>query len=549
MFGPFRLAAAVHRFSALLGLLLWLTASSSTGAADLIPHNLLAHGDAQNFWVARVDLVPSGRPGTSLARTTIYARQLGEEGQWKPLTGVPVPARVVSLASQNGLAAALLEDGSWMLFYSDSPEGPTNAKPLPQPARMVALAGGTNAWWALGVVPGGIAGLPATQPTSAPAHAATAATSAPAETRPSENRLVLFSFTGNDWKADAELPDANDGSPADVSLAIVDDVPYLAEVVPGGARVRHLDGGRWRVDGTWTGLPPLAGIKLMSDSSVPMLWVEPLSGEDTLYSLNKSGPVVSHLAPIPDSTPADRTAVIATGKLRSLGIVKGNVAEQDYSLPPHLKPDGARFNLGLPQTSALNMLERVQWFVVTVALVAAFMGSLRQRPMMREGAQRLAGLALAPLGKRFAAGAIDSVLALLAFAYGYFHFASDPHLSEANRPVVILAVYWASGIFYIVYLTFIETLAGRSLGKILLGLRVVGLDGAPATPGALVLRNVLRIVDVGLWMFPLLIITVFPLRQRAGDVAAGTLVVTEGGAPSAEETSDATTVTSNEEKS
>jgi uncharacterized RDD family membrane protein YckC len=546
------LAAAVHRLFALLGLLLLLAASPSTRAADLIPHNLLAHGDAQNLWVARVDLVPSGRPGTSLSRTTIYARQLGEEGQWRPLTGVPVPARVVSLASQNGLAAALLEDGSWMLFYADSPEGPTNAKPLPEPARMIALAGGTNAWWALGVVPGGIAGLPATQPTSAPAHAATAApsaTSAPAETRPSENRLVLFSFTGNDWKADAELPEASDGSPADVSLAIVDDVPYLAEVVPGGARVRHLEGGRWIVDGTWTGLPPLAAIKLMSDSSVPLLWVEPLSGDDTLYAMNKAGTVVSHLAPIPDSTPADRTVVIATGKLRSLGIVKGNVAEQDYALPPHLKPDGARFNLGLPQTSAWNTLERVQWFVVTVALVVAFMASLRQRPMMREGAQRLAGLALAPLGRRFAAGAIDSVLALLAFAYGYFHFGSDAHLSEANRPVVILAVYWASGIFYIVYLTFIETLAGRSLGKILLRLRVVGLDGAPATPAALVMRNVLRIVDVGLWMFPLLIITVFPLRQRAGDVAAGTLVVTEGGAPSTEEKSEETTVASKEAQS
>ena len=220
MFGQFRLAAAVHRLSALLGLLLIL--APTTRAADLMPHNLQAHGDAQNFWIARVDPAPAGRPGTALARTTIYARQLGEEAKWQPLTLSPIPARVVTLASQNGLAAALLDDGSWMLLYPDSPQGPTNAKPLPQPARMIALAGGTSAWWAIGVVPGGIAGLPTSQPTSAPTQPASlvqADVSQPA-THPAESKLVLFSFTGNDWKAVTELPEPAHGLP-DVSLAIV----------------------------------------------------------------------------------------------------------------------------------------------------------------------------------------------------------------------------------------------------------------------------------------------------------------------------------------
>ncbi|HEY2584753.1 MAG TPA: RDD family protein [Tepidisphaeraceae bacterium] len=505
-----------------------------------MPHNLLAHGDAQNFWIARVDLVPAGRPGSALARTTIYTRQLGEEGKWQPLTLSPIPARVISLASQNGLAAALLDDGSWMFLYPDSTEGPTNAKSLPQPARMIALAGGRNAWWAIGVAPGGIAALPATQPTSAPTQPAAVepvSASQPAATHPAEGRLVLFSFTGNDWKAHSELPDSLDATPG-VSLAIIDDTPYLADVVPGGVRVRHFDNGRWLTDGTWTDLPPLAGIKLLSNSSVPLLWVQPISGDHRVYTLNKSAPAIAHLTPIPDSSPADQTVVIATGKFRMLGIVKGDVVDQDYALP-QLKPDGARSMVGLPQTSVYVLIERVQWFVVAVALVAAFVGSMRQRSMIQEGAERLAGLTLAPLGRRLAAGVIDMLPALLAFAFGYVHFAQASNVTEANRPVILLLIYWCAGIVYVAYMTAFETMAGRSFGKMLLGLRVVGLDGAPAKPGALVTRNVLRIIDIGLWLVPLLIITIFPLRQRAGDVAAGTLVISGNGeTPNAEKSEE-----------
>jgi uncharacterized RDD family membrane protein YckC len=433
-----------------------------------------------------------------------------------------------------------------MLLYAD---GPTNAKLLPQPARMIALAGGTNAWWAIGVVPGGLAGLPATQPASAATHPAAAAqadASQPAATRPAESRMVLFSFTGNDWKPQAELPEPAIGLPG-VSLAIINDAPYVADLIPGGVRVRHLGQGAWHTDGSWAGLPPLAGMKLLSSSSVPLLWVEPLSGNDTVYTLNKSAPAVSHLTPITDSSPADRTLVIATGKLRMLAIVKGDVVEQDYSLP-QIKPDGARFSIGLSQSPALNLLERVQWFVVTIALIAAFVGSFRQRSVMRDGAARLAGLTLAPLGRRFAAGAIDSFPVLLAVAFGYVHFGSAPSANEANHAVILLAIYWSAGIFYVVYLTVVEVLAGRSLGKLLLGLRVVGLDGTPAKPGALATRNILRIIDVGLWLFPLFIIIVFPLRQRAGDVAAGTLVIMEKGeAPTGEKTQE--TVASDDQHS
>jgi uncharacterized RDD family membrane protein YckC len=95
-----------------------------------------------------------------------------------------------------------------------------------------------------------------------------------------------------------------------------------------------------------------------------------------------------------------------------------------------------------------------------------------------------------------------------------------------EQNLLALIIYWSGGIFYILYTTVIEAVAGRSLGKMLLGLRVIGLDGQPASAGALVTRNVLRLIEVGLFFFPLLLLPFLPLRQRAGDVAAGTLVVT-----------------------
>jgi uncharacterized RDD family membrane protein YckC len=59
----------------------------------------------------------------------------------------------------------------------------------------------------------------------------------------------------------------------------------------------------------------------------------------------------------------------------------------------------------------------------------------------------------------------------------------------------------------------------------LTGLHVVGLDGRPATASALVLRNLFRIIDILIIGMPLALILFSPLRQRAGDLGAGTVVV------------------------
>jgi uncharacterized RDD family membrane protein YckC len=500
-----------------------LLAGRTVGAAHVTPHDVLAHGDSNQFWIAHIEQTPNVPRSI---RTSIYYRLLGEEGKWQLLTPVPLPARVVSLASQNSLPAALLDDGAWVLLYPDAQ--PFTAGPLPQPARMVALAGGPNTWWAVGVVPGGIAALPgpattrATSPTTRAAASVQAPQSAPASRPSFSARLVLFSLTGNNWTPRSELPEPVADAPS-VSLAFVDDLPYVADLVPGGVRLRHLENKRWATDAELRDLPGLAGFQLLGNSPMPRLWVQPNSGPDQLYIFNKGTSHVN-LAPIPGSAPSQRALALATGRLRMVALVQGKLIEQDYN-PQTGKAEGPPAQLPVRQSSALDELEWLRWIIVVAALVVAIFGSYRQRAGMKGLAARLDQIAIAPLGRRLAAGLIDAAPIILATAAAVVRFHATQVMPEQSRDLLLLLIYWSAGIFYITYMTVVEALAGRSLGKLLLGLRIIGLDGQPAKPMALIMRNVLRVIEVGLFFLPVLIIALFPLRQRAGDVAAGTLVV------------------------
>jgi hypothetical protein len=68
---------------------------------------------------------------------------------------------------------------------------------------------------------------------------------------------------------------------------------------------------------------------------------------------------------------------------------------------------------------------------------------------------------------------------------------------------------------------------GQSLGKRIMGIRVVRNDGAPVDPGSSFLRNLLRFVDTFLFFCPIAFVSMAAGRgfRRLGDWVAGTLVV------------------------
>jgi uncharacterized RDD family membrane protein YckC len=97
--------------------------------------------------------------------------------------------------------------------------------------------------------------------------------------------------------------------------------------------------------------------------------------------------------------------------------------------------------------------------------------------------------------------------------------------SHAPLLTMILATLAAE----FVYFSFCEGVLGTTLGKRVFGLRVVrAADGRPCGPLAAVVRTLLRLVDNILLSLPgITFIVSSPRRQRLGDRAAKTLVVSE----------------------
>ncbi len=83
-----------------------------------------------------------------------------------------------------------------------------------------------------------------------------------------------------------------------------------------------------------------------------------------------------------------------------------------------------------------------------------------------------------------------------------------------------------SFLIWLAYYVVMESAFGGTIGKLLVGLRVVDRQGCRVTFGEALIRNVMRIVD-GLFFY--LVAAIFawssPLHQRLGDRLAGTVVV------------------------
>ena len=137
----------------------------------------------------------------------------------------------------------------------------------------------------------------------------------------------------------------------------------------------------------------------------------------------------------------------------------------------------------------------------------------------------------APAWRRLIAALIEIVVAWMALTILVLVLTpSDPDSwsseEEATAGLIVLAflTVWFN------YLVFCESRWGRTFGKLVLDLRVVGEDGAKVSWNRSLVRNLLRLPD--LVLAPLLI----PLsdrRQRLGDRAAHTIVVmADGSTPS-----------------
>jgi uncharacterized RDD family membrane protein YckC len=89
-----------------------------------------------------------------------------------------------------------------------------------------------------------------------------------------------------------------------------------------------------------------------------------------------------------------------------------------------------------------------------------------------------------------------------------------------------------SAVVFFLYFLLFEVTCGTTPGKVVGSLRIVDLQGRPASPPALLVRNVLRPVDaLGTYWVGFLSAALSKRRQRVGDKAAGTMVVSARSVP------------------
>ncbi len=131
----------------------------------------------------------------------------------------------------------------------------------------------------------------------------------------------------------------------------------------------------------------------------------------------------------------------------------------------------------------------------------------------------------AGVGERVLARMIDMVI---LFIYMITLFRLEPWrwITSGNNDVVNLIVIMflvAPAMFYSLLCEYF--MDGQTLGKRIMRTRVVMVDGAAPTLGAILLRWVFLVVDMYFYCLGVIVIICTRRNQRLGDLAAGTMVI------------------------
>lgn len=132
----------------------------------------------------------------------------------------------------------------------------------------------------------------------------------------------------------------------------------------------------------------------------------------------------------------------------------------------------------------------------------------------------------ASAGERILARSIDIILLIVyILATVTFLESVNRSISSTANTLLLLVLYLPAFCYSLLCEVFNQ---GQSVGKRILGIRVVKIDGSTPTIGSYLLRWLLFLVDVPLTSgLGLLVILLTKNKQRIGDLAAGTMVIKE----------------------
>jgi uncharacterized RDD family membrane protein YckC len=446
-----------------------------------------------------------------------------------------IAGRAISIASSNGELAVVLDDGQWFLVNPDARQGPY----LPDEVKMIAVANDDqDNLWSLGIQTAAATTEPTTFPASTTVSATVPSTfpSTAPSTKPAPERLIAYRLDSGKWVDSTVLPTIVSSNPAKISMIVIDTRPIVAWLADDDQTIQVIQLGS---DHVWS-LPKiihapqrLDDFKLLAVEGKPALWLlnavkdsknpssSPFSGGELYRGDSFSNKISLAAFPNPPASGLPETLALAFNCLQLVAASDGGFFVQAYDLKGRSVAPVTRFTKQGPAPIEFGAWIAGSILVLLIALVAGLAqrrsGAAINLPLPPHGR-----IQLAPLGRRFGAGVVDLVPLFACYA-----------MRQAVVENSMLVIDWPTMILvglclftYILHTLIAEVLCGQSVGKMLFNLRVVGPDGKAATPRALAVRNLLRVIDVVIiFPLPLLAVLFTPLHQRFGDLAVGTVVV------------------------
>jgi uncharacterized RDD family membrane protein YckC len=132
----------------------------------------------------------------------------------------------------------------------------------------------------------------------------------------------------------------------------------------------------------------------------------------------------------------------------------------------------------------------------------------------------------AGLGERIVARLIDYGLFIFIFILGFIIAGAANFMQDSGAGIVVIIIIYAA--LYVFYDLLCEIfMNGQSVGKRVMKIKVISLDGARPTISQYLLRWLFRIVDFTITMDMCALITtaVTENNQRVGDIVAGTTLI------------------------
>jgi uncharacterized RDD family membrane protein YckC len=132
----------------------------------------------------------------------------------------------------------------------------------------------------------------------------------------------------------------------------------------------------------------------------------------------------------------------------------------------------------------------------------------------------------ATVARRLAGGLIDLAILIAVFIVFATLFGETETSTESGVSANMSVEGWPAVAMFLIdlmYFVAMEGLTGKTVGKMLVGTRVVNINGGPITYMQALGRNLLRIVDY--LLVGLIVMASTKNRQRVGDLAARTYVI------------------------